>query len=943
MRLLLLFLVLIGLPLTAQKDYFQQEVHYDIEVRLDDQLDAIFAQLKLTYVNNSPDTLRELWFHCWPRAYSNHMTAFARQQLRNGNTDFHFSEENERGTLDSLSFRVNGSPVGHAYHNDNPDVVLIRLNQGLLPGSSTTVETPFRVKIPASFSRLGHVGDSYQITQWYPKPAVYDRDGWHPMPYLNTGEYFAEFGTFSVAITLPKNYVVGATGVLQEAEERKWLLDKATRDREELNRRGDLADYYVVEDFPTSAAETKTISYVAEGVHDFAWFADKRFKVLHDTLHLARPQVLTELVERVQGADKKAVDVWALFTETEAAYWKEATTYLKRATRFYSEQLGVYPYPQVSAVQSALSAGGGMEYPMITVIGLSQSAPDLEEVLAHEVGHNWFQGILASNERDHPWLDEGLNSYFEQRYMAKFHPSLPQLRELGKTVNLDQFGYHYTSRLGVDQPPNTRSDSLSFLNYWISAYSKPALALHELAAKVGQERLDAAFREYYTQWKFRHPGPEDFYEALGKNMDPEAAEGFRQAMETTNPQNYLPAATGSKRFKLELLTGQQSAEASQLFYLPLLGANRHDGLMAGLALHNRTLEPQAFEWIVAPLYGFKSQRLTGMAGARLRLPLEGKGLRQLVFSTGLQSFSDFTLDTTQQAYGYTRAALRADLLFDHPAISNQRSRLFFQVINLSRNRPLFSGSPIPVGERRLEELFFRLGYQWERRTAITPLNYSLALEYKKVQGGQTAFIADHLRLDAAINGAYQYEQNKSFYWRVYGGYFLSNDLRESASFGSSSLALVDNANSDYRYEELYLGRNAPTGNWGEQQLGLRQGGFRAPISRAFNSGRSNSYLLALNLDADLPINMSGFPLGVFLDVGYYGTKATSSEPLAGEFSWVGGPSLSFFGGKAGVFLPVIADPDTKALLLQRGDLLHRISFRLNLSEFLPWQWVDDRY
>ncbi|MEM9526929.1 MAG: M1 family metallopeptidase, partial [Bacteroidota bacterium] len=899
------------------------------------------------YVNNSPDTLRELWLHCWPRAYQDNTTAYARQELRNGDTDFHFSEVSERGTLDSLSFRVDGSPVDHTFDANNTDIALIRLNQGLLPGASILIETPFWVKIPASFSRLGRVGNSYQITQWYPKPAVYDQEGWHPMPYLDAGEYCAEFGSFKVAITLPENYVVGATGVLQESEEREWLLEKATQDRKVLSQRGDLADDYVVEAAPASATTNKTITYLAEDVHDFAWFADKRFKVLHDTLRLARTRFTEEEPRKSElgqkDKDQEVVDIWAFFTETEARYWTAATDYLKRATRFYSEHLGPYPYPQVSAVQSALSAGGGMEYPMITVIGLSQYAAELDEVLAHEVGHNWFQGILASNEREHPWLDEGLNSYYEQRYMATFYPNRPQSKILGRAINLDRLGYEYSSRLGVDQPPATPSDSLSFWNYWISAYSKPALSLHQLAARAGEDKVDAAFRAYYENWQFRHPGPEAFYAALEQYVNAAEVADFRAAIETTEPQEYLPEPAEDRFYQLKLISGQREADFKKLFYLPLLGSNRHDGLMAGLALHNRSLSPRKIEWIAAPLYGFKSKQLTGMAGARLRVPMASKSIRQLVLSSGVNGFSNFTLDTTQQAYAYRRIGARAELFFNHPAITLRRSSLFFQAVDISQNRPVFSGSPVPVGEQRQNELFFRLGYRWERRTEINPLQYALTLEYKDIGNEQSAFLANHLRLDARINGAYQYDQDKFLHWRIFGGYFLSNDLRESSRFGPSSLALVDNANSDYRYEELYFGRNAPTGNWGEQQLGLQQGGFRAPISRAFNFGQSNTYLMALNLDADLPFNTEGIPLGVFLDAGYYGTKATSSEPISGEFSWVAGPSLSFMGGKVGVFLPVVADPDTKALLLQRGNLLRRISFRLNLSEFLPWRWIDSKY
>jgi len=228
------------------------------------------------------------------------------------------------------------------------------LSKPLKSGETIVIETPFTLQIPKSFSRLGHVGQSYQLTQWYPKPAVYDAEGWHPMPYLDQGEFYSEFGDFDVTITLPSNYVVGATGELQTASEVEFLNQKAKQGAgmnfEEMNQSAD---------FPPSDETTKTLNYTAKNVHDFAWFADKRFHVLKSGVTLA---------------SGKKVDTWAMFTDLEANLWKDATTYLDRSVKFYSEKVGEYPWSHATAVQSALSAGAGMEYPMITVIGESGSA-----------------------------------------------------------------------------------------------------------------------------------------------------------------------------------------------------------------------------------------------------------------------------------------------------------------------------------------------------------------------------------------------------------------------------------------------------------------------------------------------------------------------------------------------------------------------------------------
>jgi hypothetical protein len=209
------------------KPYFQQKVNYIIHVKLDDVHHFLRGDISIEYTNISPDTLTYVMFHLWPNAYKNNFTAFSKQFLENGSTEFYYANDSMRGFIDSVSLEANGLKAAMEYDAANPDIAKVNLPVPLLPGKKTIFYTPFRVKIPHTFSRLGHIGQQYQISQWYPKPAVYDRYGWHAMPYLDQGEFYSEFGSFNVHITLPKNYVVGATGVLQNASEKEWLNKKA--------------------------------------------------------------------------------------------------------------------------------------------------------------------------------------------------------------------------------------------------------------------------------------------------------------------------------------------------------------------------------------------------------------------------------------------------------------------------------------------------------------------------------------------------------------------------------------------------------------------------------------------------------------------------------------------------------------------------------------------
>jgi hypothetical protein len=211
---------------SGNPSYFQQQVNYKIDVTLNDVSNTLDGAIKIEYVNNSPDTLHYIWFHLWPNAYKNDKTDFSDQLLQNGRTDFYFSDNDKRGYINRLEFKVNGITARLEDHPQYFDVAKLILPLPLAPGQTINISTPFHEKIPFNFSRGGHVGQTYQITQWYPKPAVYDNGGWHPIPYLDQGEFYSEFGNYDVQVTLPKNYIVAATGELQNEEEKKWLLAK---------------------------------------------------------------------------------------------------------------------------------------------------------------------------------------------------------------------------------------------------------------------------------------------------------------------------------------------------------------------------------------------------------------------------------------------------------------------------------------------------------------------------------------------------------------------------------------------------------------------------------------------------------------------------------------------------------------------------------------------
>ncbi len=230
---------------------WQQRVDCEIDVRLHPETKTLSAFISIHYYNNSPDTLRSIWMHIWPNAYKNNQTAFARQELQKGKTDFHFSKDNEKGDISGLSFRSGGQDLKWQPHPEHIDILELKLDKPLMPGEDIVITTPFNVKLPKIVSRGGYSGDFFSVTQWYPKPAVYDVNGWNAMPYLDQGEFYSEFGNYRVNITLPDTWQLASGGHLIEQKQT----------------------------MPQDSVASTSYTYAENNIHDFAWFAFRGFSV----------------------------------------------------------------------------------------------------------------------------------------------------------------------------------------------------------------------------------------------------------------------------------------------------------------------------------------------------------------------------------------------------------------------------------------------------------------------------------------------------------------------------------------------------------------------------------------------------------------------------------------------------------------------------------------
>ncbi|QIL38599.1 M1 family metallopeptidase [Pedobacter sp. HDW13] len=509
-NILTLILSFISLSIFAQEGYWQQHLTYNIDVTLNDTEKSLTGAETIVYKNNSPSTLEFIWFHIWPNAYKNETTALF-QQLKNDPSRKKKLSKYTYGNLEDLSFKINGAAAKTEAH-PNPqyiDIVKVLLPSPLKPGDSITINSDFKVKLPSYFSRSGYAETQFMVTQWHPKPAVFDKDGWHEFPYLDMGEFYSEYGDYRVNITLPAAYVLAATGVMQNAEELE--IYKSIGARNSANKEGKPFLY-------EPKTGTKKISYAINNVPDFAWFADKDLVIQYDTVKLA---------------SGKMIDAFSYYHNKKKSLWVNSIDYIKDATRKYSEWIGEYEYPVVQAIEGPKNnSSGGMEYPTITLITSPDAkATSLDAIITHEVGHNWFMSMLGSNERMHTWQDEGLNTYFQFRYEAEkykansiFGDAIPaQVKEL-PTDKFQASIYNALSSIPMKSAIETPAANFSTSDeYGLISYMKTALWLYLLESAVGRDKIDLAFKTYFAQWKNKHPTPEDmkasFEKSLGSNLN----------------------------------------------------------------------------------------------------------------------------------------------------------------------------------------------------------------------------------------------------------------------------------------------------------------------------------------------------------------------------------------------------------------------------------------
>ena len=906
MKKLLLFLILFYSQITtaySQKNYWQQQVDFKIDVTLNDKDHTLDGFVKMDYFNHSPDTLRFIWFHVWPNAYKNDRTAFSDQLLENGRTDFYFSSSNQRGYINRLSFKVNGQLAKMEDHPTEQDIIKIVLPQPLAPGGSAKIQTPFHVQLPFNFSRGGHVGQSYQATQWYPKPAVYDRKGWHPMPYLDQGEFYSEFGNYEVQLTLPKNYVVAATGVLQDKKELDWLNQKTTK-RVACGDCKEAKKQQVDKTEITSSKEMKTIHFRQDNVHDFAWFADKSYIVYHDTMQLASGRIIQ-------------VYSYHLPKTTNQNYWGRSIEFIKKTIATRSEWLGEYPYYIVTVAEAETGISGGMEYPAITSISPVSSEPALESVIEHEVGHNWNYGIIATNERDHPWMDEGMNTFYDNRYndvasiTAKEASSKPTFFTKRVPANILGFAFNTMASIKKDQPIETTSESFTRENYGLSAYYKAGQWMQLLEQELGTPMFDSCMHEFYRRYKFKHPYPEDFKKAMedvsGRNLDA----SFALLLKKGN----LPAAPIKKDLRFgSFFNVNNTHKHHYIFAAPLAGYNFYDKIMLGALVHNYTLPAEKFQFLLAPLYATGSKQLNGLGRLSYHWFPGNNGMKAKVSIAGASfagdAYTDSTNTTTYQRFAKLVPSVKIVFANKNPR-SHLQKYLQWKTFLIQETGLLFTRDTVrqidiityPKTSRYVNQLRFVV----DNNRVLYPYHGELQME----QGEGFA------RLAFTGNYYFNYPKGGGMNLRIFAGkFFYLGDKTYLKQFATERYHLNmtgPKGNEDYTYSDYFIGRNEFE-KYPSQQIMQRDGFFKVRTDLLSSKiGKTDNWLAAVNFTTDVPKKINPLqvlpikiPLKIFADVGTYAEAWQKiNNTGTGKFIYDAGLQLSLLRNTINIYLPLL--------------------------------------
>ena len=509
-------------------------VNYEISARLDTKLRAVEGHETLTWLNDSSEEVRELRFHLYMNAFRDDKSTFQREE------DGH-PKKDALGSIEVKSLRIaGGADLTKSMRFLHPDddnaedrtVMAVALPEAVKAGRSIALEIDFHTKLPHVSARTGYHGDFYMVAQWFPKIGVWEKAGeryatqgqWNCHQFHANSEFYADFGRYAVSLTAPSNYVVGATGVLE-------------------NRRED------------AAAKTATYRFVQEDVHDFAWTASPLFQRIERTFDPAREVSARELADtaKLLGLPEKEVSLQPvrmilLIQPEHAAQVERHFKALRAGLKYFGLWYGKYPYPTITMVDPPYGGGaaGGMEYPTLFTAGTSwlvserRQAPEM--VVVHEFGHQFWYGMVANNEFEEAWLDEGFNTYSTSKILDKVYGPQdlsPSRWVHGPGVNWDAINRGaYLMGAKTDNLLRNAWEYYDGSSYGLNSYPRSGITLRTLENYLGEATMARIMRTYFQRWRYRHPCTRDFIQVANEVSGQDLKWSFDQFVYGSNVVDY---------------------------------------------------------------------------------------------------------------------------------------------------------------------------------------------------------------------------------------------------------------------------------------------------------------------------------------------------------------------------------------------------------------------
>jgi aminopeptidase N len=563
--LIIVYIGLIASSLVSSDLYFQQYVKYNLDARLNIDKHSIQVSETLLYTNHSPDTLGELYFHLYLNKY------------RAGSLVYPELEE-DRGGITVESCAENGKQ--NEQFSIDHTLMKIVLHNPIPPGFSCRFTFSFESRLPDASGRYGYQGMHYDVGNWYITPVVYDSDGWHLNQHLDN-EFYQEWGDYNIRIHVPDDFIVGATGNLINNPQISTGLRRAG----------------------TEDSTYTTWHFEAQTVHDFAWTADPSY-------------VLTQ-------AFWNGITLNVLAMDYNEQSWSKVSQWGIEALKYLHNTFGPYPYDQITIADTYIRAGG-IEYPQIVFIN-DFINPDFEPgnfraVVIHEMAHNWFYGLLANNQLQDEWMDEGFATFAEIKTMEAVFGKEGNMNPGDRGWFLNTFSYTNDNRLdqafdylrmaksGLNEDPiDLHADYLGRFSYFLQ-YTKMANVLFMLEYTLGDSVFNESMLNYYNKWRFKHPGPADFFEVVEETADRDLNWFFDQWLNTVRKLDYAVIGFDGE-WQEDTFISTISLERLEEIFMPIdIDITLQDGSIRQFRIPVDPFHKPGFSREILPYWHFSQQK-----------------------------------------------------------------------------------------------------------------------------------------------------------------------------------------------------------------------------------------------------------------------------------------------------------------------------------------------